>query len=59
MSALTAKVGRPPLSPEKRRTESIRLSLNRAERAALEQLAGNEPMAPVIRRLIAERMEKQ
>jgi hypothetical protein len=59
MSALTAKVGRPSLPPEKRRTESIRLSLNRAERAALEQLAGNEPMAPVIRRLLAEQGEKK
>lgn len=56
---MTRKVGRPPLAPDKRRTETIRLSLNRAERAALEQLAGNEPMAPVIRRLIAERTEKQ
>jgi hypothetical protein len=56
---MTRKVGRPPLAPDKRRTETIRLSLNRAERAALEQLAGNEPMSAAIRRLLAEQGEKK
>jgi hypothetical protein len=56
---MTRKVGRPPLSPNKRHSEVVRVSLTPTERAMLEQLAGNEPIAPVIRRLIAEQGEKK
>jgi hypothetical protein len=56
---VNAKLGRPPLSPDKRHIEVVRVSLTPTERATLEQLAGSETMAAAIRRLLAEQGEKK
>jgi len=46
------KGGRPPLPADVRKGERVLVNLTESEREALERLAGDEPLAAYLRRLI-------
>lgn len=51
--------GRPPLPPEKKLGERVFVNLTMAEREALEQAAGQEPLATYLRRLVLRHLARQ
>ena len=44
-------MGRPPLSPEERRTERVMVNLTERERSDLEEAAGDESLSEFLRRI--------